>query len=443
MNNERAKSSSSLRIAVIGGGTAGFMAAAHVRKYYPKASLFHIYDPQLPPIGVGEGTVASFPEWLKSVTGLDELQLQAFADCTRKYAIQFEGWGQLDTSFHHNFYPKGEAFGYHISAAKLVEVLSKTLNNQPLTNKVAYISSTPSSAIVHFDDKSTVEVDYVMDARGYPNSTEILNNSDIYKKFNEIPTNRAIIYSCPAQPELTYTRSVARPWGWIFGIPLSSRTSYGYVFNQNITSDDIILEDFNRFFEEENISPTSLTTKSISFPNFSRKVFFDGRVIYLGNNASFLEPLEATAIHFTSLQISIFGKFPLATWPLLLPDSELWQQNCSKLNSYLYSHISRIALFVSWHYALGSNYDTAFWQYAKAIFQERISKENQDSAVDDFLASIKQLESTASPNSINSAMVDSGPQQAPFALWTHQSFVEMSKGLGYVRGGTNCEPPFN
>ena len=58
-----------MRIAVVGGGTAGFIAAAHVTRSLPEAELLHVFDSSIPTIGVGEGTTPRFPVWLEEVTG--------------------------------------------------------------------------------------------------------------------------------------------------------------------------------------------------------------------------------------------------------------------------------------------------------------------------------------------------------------------------------------
>ena len=44
-----------MRIAVLGGGTAGFIAAAHLTRNVPEAELLHVFDSRIPTIGVGEG----------------------------------------------------------------------------------------------------------------------------------------------------------------------------------------------------------------------------------------------------------------------------------------------------------------------------------------------------------------------------------------------------
>ena len=49
-----------MRIAVLGGGTAGFIAACHLTRSLPHVELLHVFDTRIPTIGVGEGTTPRF-----------------------------------------------------------------------------------------------------------------------------------------------------------------------------------------------------------------------------------------------------------------------------------------------------------------------------------------------------------------------------------------------
>jgi tryptophan halogenase len=77
-----------MKIAVVGGGIAGYLAATHVSHHIPNADLFHIYDPAVPAIGVGEGTLPFFRRWLDRITGLSFAELQAQCGITWKKGIR-------------------------------------------------------------------------------------------------------------------------------------------------------------------------------------------------------------------------------------------------------------------------------------------------------------------------------------------------------------------
>src|SRR5258705_12478619 len=113
-----------MRIAVLGGGTAGFIAAAHFTRHLPQAELLHVFDSRIPTIGVGEGTTPRFPMWFEEVTGLGFAHLAERCGATLKRGSRFEGWGANGADFVHRFQP-ARLFGYHFDAAAIVEVLGE------------------------------------------------------------------------------------------------------------------------------------------------------------------------------------------------------------------------------------------------------------------------------------------------------------------------------
>src|SRR5947207_837238 len=117
-----------MKVAVIGGGTAGHMAAAMVTRHYPEFELHHIYDPSIPIIGVGESTLIHFPPWLREITSFSEDELRERCGITRKYGITFENWGPVHETFVHYFTPADKVYGYHVSAPGIVELLRDFVN---------------------------------------------------------------------------------------------------------------------------------------------------------------------------------------------------------------------------------------------------------------------------------------------------------------------------
>jgi len=79
------------KIAVIGQGTAGSLAAASVTRLHPDGDheLHHIYDSRIPVIGVGEGSWPSLVQELQKLTGLPHETVQQRLKGTRKYGVAF------------------------------------------------------------------------------------------------------------------------------------------------------------------------------------------------------------------------------------------------------------------------------------------------------------------------------------------------------------------
>lgn len=98
-------------ILVIGGGTAGWLTAAHLAKFLDLAGHGHLEitlleSPDIGIIGVGEGTFPTIRETLKFL-GIDEAQFIRGTSATFKQGIRFTDWVRTpeDGAHSHFFHP--------------------------------------------------------------------------------------------------------------------------------------------------------------------------------------------------------------------------------------------------------------------------------------------------------------------------------------------------
>ena len=353
------------RVAVVGRGTAGALAAAHVTRLLPEGEheLHHIYDSRIPVIGVGEGSWPSLVRELHQLTGLPHETVQQRLQGTRKYGVAFKGWGRRNRDFTHYFTPQQVSYAYHLSADFMGDLLQESTRAEHIDARVLKISRTEGGAIVEFEGRSPETYDLVFDARGFPrelNATEHINISFI-------PTNTAVIRRCPevinakrgeTVREPTYTRAVARPHGWVFVIPLTAHTSYGYIFNRDLSSLEEVESDFNNLLKTDGVKEFEQRAV-IPFPNFIHREIYDGAIARVGNAAAFMEPLEATAIVSAQLQIGMVLHMRLNRSP------EFLENDAPVVNRFLINNMLCYGLFVGWHYSCGSSIDSEFWRYAR------------------------------------------------------------------------------
>jgi len=359
------RSRSLRKVAVVGRGTAGSLAAASVSRLHPDDDheLHHIFDSRIPIIGVGEGSWPSLVQELQELTDLPHEAVQQRLKGTRKYGVAFEGWGRRDRDFTHYFTPQQVSYAYHLSADLLADLLHESTRARHIDAKVHRITRIDGGAQVEFEGRAPERYDLVFDARGFPRELDPGEHIDI----SFIPTDTAVIRRCPAIVEETqngpvlqhtYTRAVARPHGWIFVIPLTVHTSYGYIFNRNVSSLEDVEADFDAFLDTDGV--TEFEPRAvIPFPNFVHRRIYDGAVARIGNAAAFMEPLEATAIVSAQLQIRmvLFLRFNRP--------SEHLERDAPVVNRFLVDNMLRYGLFVGWHYSAGSRYDSEFWRYAR------------------------------------------------------------------------------
>lgn len=348
-----------MRIAVLGGGTAGTMAAVQVTWAFPAAELVHVVDSRIPIIGVGESSTPAVPRWLEQVGGPGFAELQARCGSTRKRAGRFERWGTRHASFLHRFQPTGEV-AYHFDAGRLVDVLGERIRGQRIDAHVTAVESTGRSATVVLEGGTRLAYDYVIDARGFPPQ----DDPDLVH-LSCIPTNAALVQFASPIGDPEVTRNVARPHGWVFVIPLADRTGTGYIHDATVTPRAEVEADYDALLREEGITPIG-ERRLLRFPNFARRTTFDGAVMRVGNAASFTEPLEALSLGTAIFQLRSFTQWVRNndSWPRRDPDP----LRLHAFNEGLLSFVRRNAIFLGWHYCAGSPWETPFWARARGSF---------------------------------------------------------------------------
>ena len=328
---------------------------------------------------MGEGSWPSLVQELHKLTELPHETVQERLNGTRKYGVAFEGWGRRNRDFTHYFTPQQVSYANHLSADLMGELLNESTRAQHVDAKVLNITRVDGGAQVEFEGRAPQRYDLVFDARGFPRELDPQEHIDI----SFIPTNTAVIRRCPAIIEKaqdgpvrqhTYTRAVARPHGWVFVIPLTAHTSYGYIFNRDVTGLADVESDFDAFLDADGVAQFEQRAV-IPFPNFVHRRIFDGAVARVGNAAAFMEPLEATAIVSAQLQIGMVLQIRLNR------ARENLDRDAPVVNRFLVNNMLCYGLFVGWHYSCGSKYDTEFWRHARDAWAQHRAAADPD-AVD-------------------------------------------------------------
>ncbi len=401
------------------------MAAAGATRLHPEGEheIHHIYDSRIPVIGVGEGSWPSLVQHLQELTELPHETIQQRLKGTRKYGVAFEGWGRRNQDFTHYFTPQQVSYAYHLSADLLANLLRESTRARRIDAKVTGIARVEGGAQVEFEGRPAERYDLVFDARGFPGELDPDRHIDV----SFIPTNTAIIRRCPAIVEEerdglvlqhTFTRAVARPHGWIFVIPLTLHTSYGYIFNQDVSSLAEAESDFDAFLEADGVREFEQRAV-IPFPNFVHRRIFDGAVARIGNAASFIEPLEATAIVSAQLQVGMVLHMRLNR------SVENLERDAPVVNRFLINNMLRYSLFVGWHYSCGSRYDSEFWRYARDHAWPKYRVATDPEAVDcDALRKFDEMIEL-----MNQTVIDKTDWERMCAL-PLTSYAQISQGLG-------------
>lgn len=319
------------RIAIIGKGTAGALAAAHFCKYTDWEVDWH-FDPSISTLSVGEGATTELPYALSRTIGFTHSNLPEI-DGNFKTGIRKVNWSSKNPDFRIEFPPPTVA--YHYNAVKLQQYIFDKVKNR-VTIKEGHISH------------DQIDCDYIIDSTGTPKDFSDFN------MFDYVSVNSAYITQCYwDHPTFSYTGAIARKHGWVFAVPLLNRCAIGYVYNNDISLKDDIKEDVKIVFDMFGVSPSD-TTADIKFRSYYRKQNYSDRVCYNGNSSFFIEPMEAHPIAHIQRNISFA--------------SQIWKDKTltpEQANIGYQTVMQEIEFVVNLHYLAGSTFDTSFWTHAK------------------------------------------------------------------------------
>lgn len=372
-----------MKIVIVGGGTSGWIVTNYLSRNH---QCINVSTEEIPIIGVGEGTTGKFSEML----GLDPLVLMKEANALPKLGIKFDNWGTSKQSFWSpidgtplvdnyidyttlsfgpvglnislmknnktNFYLNeakelslvGEN-AWHIDAYKTAKFFKSTSNDVThYESKVVKTNRDKGSIVsVELDNGLTLTADLFIDCSGF---SRVLSDNNTWIDYSEyLPVNRAVTYRTKEDtPINSYTIARAMKYGWSWEIPTKEKVGKGYVYCDKYASEDDVL---NELGDVEKI-------KSIEFTSGRVKKFLDRNCLFLGLSSGFLEPLQATSIHLTLVQLENFiHGFPT---PDLLGDEDLEKDYNNRMGQL---HDS-MRDFVSVHYS-GGKKDTDFWSDMK------------------------------------------------------------------------------
>jgi tryptophan halogenase len=400
-------------IVIVGGGTAGWMAAAALARTleFP-VSIRLIESEDIGTVGVGEATVPhlrAFNETLR----IDEVEFVRAVRGTFKLGIQFVDWGSLGTSYVHGFGTIGHEYRglpfhqywsklnllgkardigeYSLNTAaaprgKFVSGASDVPKNSPLS-QVAYAYHFDAGLYAQFlrryaeargvrrVEGEIVDValrgtdgfvetvtlksgeklsgDLFVDCSGFRGlliERALKTGYDDWSHW--LPCDRAV--AVPSQKTAAATpctRSTARTAGWQWRIPLQHRTGNGLVFSSAYTSESDATATLLANLDGRALAEPRL----LGFTTGRRRRCWSRNVVALGLASGFLEPLESTSIYLIQSGI--------ARLIHMLPDKHMSQALQDRYNAEAAFEIEHIRDFLILHYHATRRRDSEFWKY--------------------------------------------------------------------------------
>src|SRR5579863_2592721 len=398
-------------IAIVGGGTAGWMTAATLSHYLKGLGcrIRLVESAEIGTIGVGEATIPPIISHLASL-GIDENDLIRKTQATFKVGIEFKDWTQPGHSYIHPFGPTGfqrngvdftahwlrcreagtapplEAHSITAVAARQARFMRPVdLANSPLQHiayalhldasllaaylrayaearcvmrtegKVRNVAVRPSDGFIEsitLESGERIEADLYIDCSGFRGLLieEALKAG--YDNWTQwLPCDRAVTAPCERTgPLSSHTMTIAKQAGWQWRIPLQHRVGNGYVYCSEFISDAKAQDDLLSGLEGRALA----NTLQLRFVTGRRKLSWSKNCVAIGLSAGFLEPLESTSIHLIHRGIAMLLKY--------FPDRNFKSADIDRYNKTFAFEYERIRDFLLLHYRTTERDDCEFWR---------------------------------------------------------------------------------
>ncbi|MDT0596073.1 tryptophan halogenase family protein [Glaciecola petra] len=405
------------KIAIVGGGTAGWLAAAIIASHHKKATnssgsdysiaVTLVESSDIPTVGVGEGTWPTMKNTLKDI-GIKESDMFAHCHAVFKQGGKFVDWvkgegdfyyhpftvplgyGRIDLApyvndienyavesnyQHHiceaNLAPRtiseGEYSGqcnyaYHLDAGAFAELLKNHCKNnlgvkhQIGTVENVLLSDNGNINSVALSDGKSVEADLFIDCTGFQS---LLLGKALGVAFK--PMDKYLFNDSAMALHVPYENENSE----IPSHTIATGQNAGWIWDIGLTSRRGVGHVYASEFLSDDEAVDNLRNylglqgkdiepRKISFHSGHREKWWHKNCIAIGMAGGFVEPLEATAI----MLIEISSRFVAENLP---PNSALMPTIAKRFNQQMEYKWGRIIDFLKLHYMLTKRPEP-YWQ---------------------------------------------------------------------------------
>ena len=317
--------------------------------------IYSVHDPKIPILGVGEATSTNTPYQLFKGTDFILARDGHYIDATLKHSVRYTNW--RDEAFHSWITPPGYAI--HFNNTKLKDFVFMRLkerhpdNFYTIEGTVDYWRNMGTYAEISINNETST-YDYIIDCSGFPKDYSDYTMVDL-------PINHALVTPINEPGTWNYTHHWAHKHGWMFGIPLSTRQGWGYMYNDEITSKEDAIEDMCSILkiDKEGFAPREYIFK----PYYTVKGLINGRVLKNGNRYMFFEPMEAMSMeYYTMLNLRY----------IMWIQGSLSKEELERVCTF---DVLSLINFYRFVYHGGSTYDTDFWNIQKKKCAEYLNED--------------------------------------------------------------------
>jgi len=251
------------------------------------------------------------------------------------------------TSFHFNATKLAQRFK-EIGLERGIEVFENTITNVHLDQNNNVVS-------LDLDSGSNITCDFVFDCSGFHRLIIGKTFNSKWKSYKEfLPTDSAIPFFLDMTDKIPpYTEAIAMKYGWMWKIPLQNRFGCGYVYDSSLISEEEAVKEVEEFLGFVPHYPRK-DKGGFSFSPGSFEEPWQNNVVAVGLAANFVEPLEATSLWVSMVELTEIFSAP-----------DFLINNCPEIraefNKIVVNMNDDILNFIYFHY-MSLRKDTSFWE---------------------------------------------------------------------------------
>ena len=425
-------------IAIIGGGSAGWMTAAALVKQTPDINVTLIESSNIPKIGVGESTLGHINEYFDAI-GLEDKDWMPACKATYKSSIQFTDFEEKDTRFQYPFgglpgyilhldspqeylqaasifeelkiqdfaeyfnsntilakhnklclsndipnYNFNQMTAYHFNAHLFAEYLKDKICGENINHIVGTVEvfkkdSSGNIEKIILDNKQVITADLFIDCTGFKSLLLEHQMNVGYNSFNDVLLNdSAVVGRFPYKDKPNELNNVtdckAMNAGWRWTIPLWDEISSGYVYSSKYLSKE---EAEVEYRESWDARADNIELRHINIRHGVHDKAWEKNVVAIGLSFGFIEPLESTGLMTTHENILRLVDV------LQKRDGVINRLDIEGFNHAACWMVDNFSKFVALHYGFSKRKDTPYWrevteniEYDKS-YLSLVNKDNQ------------------------------------------------------------------
>ncbi len=394
------------KILVLGGGSAGMLAAITLKRHAPRLDVTVVRSKEIGVIGVGEGSTVGFPRFLHTYLAIDPAEFYRLAQPSWKLGLRFVRWGPRE-QFHYSFAaayalkwpalrkppgyyceeesdyanlhmalmandrvflhgPEGlprvtHDFSYHIENRHFVDFLeghAAKLGVVLVDDTVEHVERCEIGvASLRLASGRAVSADLYVDSSGFVSLLLGKVLAEPYVSFRStLFCDRAVVGGWERSGEVIkpYTTVEIMDAGWCWQIDHEHRINRGYVYSSEFISD----EEAEREFRTKN--PKVGPSRVVRFNSGRHERGWVKNVVAIGNACGFVEPLEATSLGHIATEAALLNE------TLIDSDFAPGAAQIKHFNQAIAMAWDNIRRFLAIHYKLNTRLDTPFWRACRA-----------------------------------------------------------------------------